>query len=73
MLESVVMMLIYLCLLAIAVYLIIWVLGIIGVVIPDPIMKLLWVIVVLLAVLMIVRVMLPGMGLRMGGLISYLV
>lgn len=74
MIESVIMMLIYLCLLAIAVYLIIWVLGEIGIVIPPQTMKLLWVIVVLLAILMIVRVMLPALGVRLGMVaLTYLV
>lgn len=66
MIESVIMMLIYLCLLAIAFYLIIWVLGQIGVTIPDQVMKIIWVIVVLLVILMIVRTVLPAMGIRVG-------
>lgn len=66
MIESVIMMLIYLCLLAIAVYLVIWVLEQIGISIPANIMKLLWVIVILVVVLMIVRTFLPAIGVRVG-------
>lgn len=75
MIESVITMLIYLCLLAIAVYLIQWVLGQLGIVIPENIMKILWVIVVLVALLMIVRTFLPAMRVGYNGLppvISYL-
>lgn len=66
MIEAVVMGLIYLCVLVIAIYLIIWVLGQLGIAIPDNIMKVIWVIVVLVAILIIVRTILPGMGIRVG-------
>lgn len=66
MIESVIMMLIYLCLLAVAVYLVIWVLGEIGIAIPAQVMKILWVIVVLVALLMVIRTVLPAMGVRIG-------
>ncbi len=66
MIESVIMMLIYLCLFAIAVYLVIWVLGELGISIPPQIMKILWVIVILVVVLMIVRMFLPALGVRIG-------
>ncbi len=61
-LEAVIMALIYIALIAIAVYLIIWVLEIIGLNIPPKVIQLLWVIVVLIAVLVIVRVFLPSLG-----------
>jgi|KBSSwiStaDraftv2_1062776.scaffolds.fasta_scaffold187960_5 hypothetical protein len=64
--EAIVMGLIYLCLIVIAIYLVIWVLGQLGISIPDNIMKVLWVIVVLIAVLVLVRTVLPGMGIRLG-------
>ena len=71
MIESVIMGLIYLCLIAVAVYLIIWVLGQLGIAIPEPIMKIIWVIVVLVAILILVRTVLPGMGLRLGNVPSF--
>ena len=66
MIESVIMMLIYLCLLAIAVYIVVWVLGELGIAIPAQVMKILWVIVVLVALLMIIRTVLPAIGVRVG-------
>lgn len=66
MIESIIMMLIYLCLLAICVYLVLWVLEQIGIVIPAHVMKLLWVIVVLIVILMVVRTILPAAGIRLG-------
>jgi len=72
MIESVIMGLIYLCLVVIAIYLIIWVIGQLGIVIPDNIMKVIWVIVVLVAILILVRTILPGMGVRIGWLLPML-
>ena len=66
MIEAVVMALIYLCLLVIAIYLVVWVLQQLGITIPDNIMKVLWVIVVLVAILILVRVVLPYAGIRLG-------
>lgn len=64
MLEAVITSLIYLCIIAIAIYLVIWVLGQLGIAIPEPIMKIIWVIVILLAILFIARTILPKMGFR---------
>lgn len=55
MLASVVSFLIALCLLAIVVYVILWVLEIIGVPIPAKVVQLLWVIVALIAILWLVQ------------------
>ena len=68
MIEAVIMGLIYLCLIVIAIYLVIWVLGQLGISIPENVMKILWVIVVLVAILVLVRTVLPGMGVRLGGI-----
>lgn len=62
MLASVITFLIYLCLLAIVVYVIIWVLGIIGVPLPEKVIQLLWVIVGLIAILWLVQIVLGGGG-----------
>jgi hypothetical protein len=67
MIEAVIMGLIYLCVLVIAIYLIIWVLQQLNISIPDNVMKIIWVIVVLVAILILVRTVLPGMGIRVGG------
>lgn len=68
MIEAVIMGLIYLCLLVIAIYLVIWVLQQLGIAIPENVMKIIWVIVVLVAILILVRTVLPGMGIRLGAL-----
>lgn len=61
MLASVITFLIYLCLLAIVIYLIIWVVrDVIGLPIPEKVIQLLWVIVALIAILMIVNMVLGG-------------
>lgn len=63
MLESVITFLIYICVLAIIIYVIIWVLrDVIGLPIPEKVIQLLWVIVALIAILMLVRLVLPGIG-----------
>jgi hypothetical protein len=53
MVESVIMMLIYLCLLVGVIYLVIFVLGRLGIEIPPPIMNIIWVIVLLVALLIL--------------------
>jgi len=66
MIENIILLLIYICLLAVAVYLIIWVLGIVGVNLPPKVVQILWVIVALIALLLIVRVILGAGGLKLG-------
>jgi hypothetical protein len=74
MIESVITGLIYLCLVVLAIYLVIMVLNHIGVTIPDNIMKIIWVIVLLFAILIIVRTILPGLGIKRVDLpFSYLI
>ena len=51
---------IYACVLALVVYLIIYVLGIIGVPLPPKVIQILWVIVMLVVLLMVLRLVLPG-------------
>ena len=65
MIEAVIMGCIYLVLFAIAVYIVLWVLGELGITIPPQIMKLLWVIVILVVLLFIVRMFLPSIGVRL--------
>lgn len=63
MLASVITFLIYLCLLAIVIYLVIWVLtDVIGLPIPPKVVQLLWVIVALVAILWLVQMVLGGGG-----------
>ena len=63
MLTSVITFLIYLCILAIVVYLILWIVqDVIGLPIPAKVIQLLWVIVALVAILWLVEMVLPGVG-----------
>ena len=63
MLASVVTFLIYLCILAIVIYLIVWVVqDVIGLPIPGKVIQLLWVIVALIAILWLIQMVLPGVG-----------
>lgn len=72
-LEAVIMALIYIALLALAVYLIIWVLSVIGLQIPEKVVQILWVIVILIAILILVRVFLPSLSKLAVGLLPLLV
>jgi hypothetical protein len=63
MIASVVTFLIYVCVLALVIYLIIWVLrDIIGVPIPPKVIQILWVIVALIVILWLVQMVLGGGG-----------
>lgn len=66
MLASVITFLIYLCLLAIVIYLVIWVLrDVIGLPIPEKVIQLLWVIVALIAILWLIPMVAGGGGFRL--------
>ena len=68
MLPAAIQFLIYICVLAIVIYLIVWVVrDVIGLPIPGKVIQLLWVIVALIAILWLVEMVLPGMHLRLGG------
>lgn len=60
MVEALITMLIYICILALVVYLVIWVLGQIGVALPPQVIKILWIIVALVVLLMLVRLVIGG-------------
>ena len=66
MLATVITFLIYVCLLAIVIYLVIWVLrDVIGLPIPEKVVQILWVIVALIAILWLVQLVLGGGGFRL--------
>jgi hypothetical protein len=66
MLASVITFLIYVCLLAIVIYLVIWVLrDVVGLPIPEKVVQLLWVIVALIVILWLVQMVLGGGGFRL--------
>ncbi len=60
MIESVIMMLIYICIIALVFYLVIYVLGVLGVPLPPKVMQILWLIFGLIVVLWLVQVFLGG-------------
>lgn len=66
MLASVITFLIYVCVLALVIYLIIWVLrDVIGLPIPAKVIQILWVIVALIVILWLVQMVLGGGGFRL--------
>lgn len=65
MLASVITFLIYVCVLALVIYLILWVLrDVLGLPIPEKVVQILWVIVALIVILWLVQMVLGGGGLR---------
>lgn len=65
MLASVITFLIYVCVLALVIYLIIWVLrDVVGLPIPAKVIQILWVIVALIVILWLVQMVLGGGGFR---------
>jgi hypothetical protein len=67
MISVVIMGLIELCVIALAIYLILWVLQtVVGIALPAQVINIIWIIVALFAVLYIVTKVLPAMGVRIG-------
>jgi hypothetical protein len=67
MIEGVIYGLIYICLLALAIYLILWVLGtVVGIALPPKVVQIIWVIFILVCVLILVQMILPRAGFRLG-------
>lgn len=62
MVENVIFLLIYICLLVGLVYLAIWVLGRLNIAIPPMLMNIVWVIVVLIVILLCWRALSPFIG-----------
>ena len=62
MFEAIIMMLIYLCLFAVIVFVVLYVLGQIGIVIPPRVLQLLWVVAALVVMLLIFRMLAPALG-----------
>jgi bacteriorhodopsin len=62
MLESVITLLIYICVVALVIYLVIWVLSSVGVSLPPQVVKILWIIFALIVLLMLLRLLLPHSG-----------
>jgi len=64
MIESIIMFLIYVCLIALVIYLIIWVLtSVIGVPLPAKVIQILWVVFALICILFLVQIVMGGLSL----------
>jgi hypothetical protein len=61
MIEAVIYALIYLALLILCVYLILWVLEQLGIALPPQVVKILWIIIALVAILIIVQTVVPSL------------
>ena len=69
MIEAVIYALIYICLLALVIYLIIWVLStVVGVALPPKVVQIIWVIFALVCILILVQMVLPRSRVSAGSL-----
>lgn len=74
MIEAVIYALIYICLLALVIYLIIWVLQTVaGIALPPKVIQIIWVIFALVCLLILVRLLLPHLGKLAGAVLPLLV
>ncbi len=64
MVENVIMLLIYICLVVGVCWLVIWVLGQLGIALPAQVVKIFWVIVVLIVILLLYKMLAPALHLR---------
>lgn len=62
MFETVIRFLITICLIALVVYLVLWVLASVGIMIPAMVVKIVWIIAALVAILFLVRLLRPYWG-----------
>ena len=63
MIESIISLLIYVCVIALVIYLVIWVLQtVLGVSLPAKVVQILWVIFALIVILLLARLLLPNIG-----------
>jgi len=73
MIEAVIYALIYICLLALVIYLILWVLQTVaGIALPQQIVKIIWVVFALVCLLILVRLLLPHAGRLAGTMLQLL-
>lgn len=67
MLESVITLLIYVCVLALVIYIVLWVLSQVGIALPPQVVKIIWIILALIVLLWFLRIFLghgviPGLN-----------
>ena len=63
--EAIIHALIQLCVLVLVVYVVLWVLGTIGISLPPQVITIIWVIVALIALLFIMQTVLPKLGVKL--------
>jgi hypothetical protein len=61
MFEAIIFLLIQICFVVALVYIVIWVLGILGVALPPKVVQIFWVIVVLIVILLLYRALAPAL------------
>lgn len=66
MIEGVIGALIQICMVVLVVYVALWVIGMLGLPLPPQVVNIIWVIVALFVLLILLRTLLPSMGLRIG-------
>lgn len=71
MFEALVQTLIYICLVVGACWLVIWVLGKLGVDLPGQVINIFWVIVVLVCILLLYRMLAPALHLGRIGMLAF--
>ena len=64
MIETAIQTLILICVVVLIVYIALWVLSTLGVPLPEQVVKVLWVIVALVCLLLILRFLLPALGVK---------
>lgn len=64
MIETLIGLLIQVCLVALVIYVILWVLSAVGIQLPARVVQIIWIIVALVVILWLVRA-LPGLGLHL--------
>lgn len=62
MFEAVIMLLIQICLVVALCWIVIWVIGMLGLALPPQVVKIFWVIVVLIVILLLYRALAPMLG-----------
>ncbi|HYV34095.1 MAG TPA: hypothetical protein VE988_00235 [Gemmataceae bacterium] len=62
MFESVILLLIQICFVVAVAYVVIWVLGQLGVALPEMVIKIFWIIVVLIVLLLLYRMLAPALS-----------
>lgn len=62
MVETIITLLIYIAVVVGVCYLVIWVLGMLGIALPERVIQVFWVIVVLIVILLLWRALAPALG-----------